>query len=52
MALKINLRFITKNQALDPEIGLPHKIDVEGLWPRNRQADSLGVNNHLSIFSL
>ena len=44
MAVKMNLRIITKNHAAEPEIGFYHKIGFEAKWLRNGHADSVGVN--------
>ena len=43
MALKMNLRMITKNHAADPEIGFLAKIDFKVQWLWNSHADSMGV---------
>jgi len=44
MAVKMNLRIITKNHAADPEKKVSRKIDFKVQWLRNSNADSVGVN--------
>ena len=43
MAVKMNLRIITKNHVVDPEIGFLRKIDFKAQRPRDGHADGVGV---------
>ena len=41
----MNIKDTYENNASDPEIGFPHKIDFRALWPRNGNTGSVGVKS-------